>query len=188
MKMEALVLAAPKTPHLKWTNILNLKEFKDAKIYEVLYILYQLAAVGKIFWVLCILDHASSWYLSKERPTWCHLLYYFLFNVQHVSDVNTSILRSLRLICWVISWVVLLWFDVCWCYVMVWLWWCGIRMQAEALKCFSLHTDTTPPQPNHNVTPTHIEPEQYNPWNNSRNKSQAPEDGCINIRNMLNIK
>ena len=28
---------------------------------------------------------------------------------------------------------------------------------------FSLHKDTTPPQPNHNVTPTHIEPEQYNP-------------------------
>jgi len=24
---------------------------------------------------------------------------------------------------------------------------------------FSLHTDTTPPQSNHNVTPTHIEPE-----------------------------
>jgi len=40
--------------------------------------------------------------------------------------------------------------------------WCGIRMQAEALQCFSLHTDITPPQPNHNVTPTHIEPEQYN--------------------------
>ena len=44
------------------------------------------------------------------------------------------------------------------------------------------------PQPNHNVTPTRIEPEQYNPWNNSINKSQAPEDGCINIRNMLSIK
>jgi len=28
---------------------------------------------------------------------------------------------------------------------------------------FSLHPDTTPPQPNHNVTPTHIEPEPYNP-------------------------
>ena len=56
-------------------------------------------------------------------------------------------------------------------------WWCGIRMQAEAL-----------PQPNHNITPTPIEPEQYNPWNNSTNKSQAPEDGCINIRNMLSIK
>ena len=23
--------------------------------------------------------------------------------------------------------------------------------------------NSTPPQPNHNVTPTHIEPEQYNP-------------------------
>ena len=40
----------------------------------------------------------------------------------------------------------------------------------------------------HNVTPANIEPEQYNPWNNSTNKSQAPEDGCINIRNMLSIK
>jgi len=44
-----------------------------------------------------------------------------------------------------------------------WLEWCGIRMQAEALKHFSLHKDTTPLQPNHTVTPTHIEPEQYNP-------------------------
>jgi len=34
---------------------------------------------------------------------------------------------------------------------------------AEALKCFILHPDTTPPQPNHTVTPTHTEPEQYNP-------------------------
>jgi len=118
-----------------------------------------------------------------------------------------------------------------------------------------LHTDTTTPQPNHNVTPTHIDQvcvssyirhqnmcrkhyqkhntqkensitirnrtsqhlqrhatqttthvttkhstpnnyanastsiltEQYNPWKNSSNKSQAPEDWCINIRNMLSI-
>ena len=32
---------------------------------------------------------------------------------------------------------------------------------------FSLHKDTTPPQPNHTLTPTHIEPEQYNTWNKS---------------------
>ena len=48
-----------------------------------------------------------------------------------------------------------IWFDVCWCYVAVWLWWCGIRMQGETL----LHTDTTPPMPHCNVTPTHIEPD-----------------------------
>ena len=53
---------------------------------------------------------------------------------------------------------------------------------------FGLNKDTTPPQPNHTVTPTHIVPEQYNPRNNSTNKSQAPEDGCINIRNMLSMK
>ena len=78
--------------------------------------------------------------LNKERPTWCHLLFLIsLFNAQHVSDVNTAILRSLRLMCWDISWVVLLWYDACWCYVVVWLGWCGIRMQASACN-----TDTTP--------------------------------------------
>jgi len=51
-----------------------------------------------------------------------------------------------------------------------------------------LYPDTTTPQANHNVTPTHIEPEQYNPWNNSSNKSQAPEVGRINIWNMLGSK
>ena len=47
----------------------------------------------------------------------------------------------------VISWVVLLLFHVCWFYVVVWLGWRGIRMQAEAV----LHTDTTPPQRNTNA-------------------------------------
>ena len=46
---------------------------------------------------------------------------------------------------------------------------CRLRHQCLLLKhYFNLHTDTTPPQPNYNVTPTHIEPEQYNPWNNSQ--------------------
>jgi len=141
--------------------------------------------------------HLDSWIKRDQLDVTCFIS--SLFNAEHVSDVNTSILRSLRIICWVISWVVLLWFDVCWCYVVVWLGWCGIRMQAVVLQpaygyhitpvaCIriphhpcSLHTDTTPSQPNHNVTPTHIEPEQYNPWNNSTNNSQGPEDGCINL-------
>ena len=53
---------------------------------------------------------------------------------------------------------------------------------------FSLYKDTTPPRLNHTVTPTYIEPEQYNLWNKSTNKSQAPEDGCTNIRNVLSSK
>ena len=66
-------------------------------------------------------------------------------------------------------------------------WKTHIECIKSKLSC-SLHKDTTPPQPNHTVTPTHIEPEQYNPRNNSTNKSQAPEDGCTNIRNMLSSK
>ena len=75
--------------------------------------------------------HVTCWIKRDQLDVTCFII--SLLNAQHVSDVNTSILRSLRLICWVISWVVLLWFDVCWCYVVVWLWWCGIRLQAEAL-------------------------------------------------------
>jgi len=120
----------------------------------------------------------NGWIKRDKLDVTCSFI--SLFNAQHVSDVNTSILGSLRLICWVISWVVLLWYDVCWCYVVVCLGWCGIRMKAEALL--------QPASGYHNVTPTHTEPEQYNPWNNSTNKSQAPEDGCISIRNMLSIK
>ena len=109
--------------------------------------------VSYVYWTV---HHLDSWIKRDQLDVTCFII--SLFNAQHVSDVNTLILRSLRLICWVISWVVLLWFDVCWCYVVVWLWWYGIRM----------HTDTTPPQPSHNVTPTHIEPEQYNPWNSRK--------------------
>jgi len=84
--------------------------------------------------------------LSKERPTWYHLFIISLLNAQHISDVNTSILRSLRLMCWVISWVVLIWFDVCWSYVVVCLWWCGILMQSSASTYIRIphhHSQTT---------------------------------------------
>ena len=76
------------------------------------------------------MHHLDNWVKRDQLDVTCFII--SLFNAQHVSDVNTAILRSLRFICWVISWVVLLWLDVCWCYVVVWLWWSGIRMQAEA--------------------------------------------------------
>jgi len=139
---------------------------------------WTLRGVSFVYWTMC---HLDSWIKRDQLDVTCFII--SLFNAQHISDVNTSILRSLRLICWVISWVVLIWFDVCWCYVVDWLGWCGIHMQVEALVLTNQST-----QPIHNVTPTHTKPEQYNPWNNSTNKSQALEDGCINIWNMLGIK
>ena len=52
-----------------------------------------------------------------------------LFFAQHVSNASIFIFRSLRMCV-----VVLLWFDVCWCYGVVRLGCCGILMQAEALQ------------------------------------------------------
>ena len=60
-----------------------------------------------------------------------------LFFAQHVSNASTFIYRSLRLCVGI-----LLWFDVCWCYGVVRLGWCGILMQAGALV----------PQPAYGVT------------------------------------
>ena len=76
----------------------------------------------------------SSWIKRDKLDVTCFII--SLFNAQHVSDVNTSILRSLCLICRVISWVVLLWFDMCWCYVVVW---------------YGYHTTPAKPQRNTNT-------------------------------------
>ena len=127
------------------------------------------------FYVYWTLHHLDIWIKRDQlNVTWFIIS---LLNAQHVSDVNTSILRSLRLMCWVISWVVLLWFNVCWSYVVVWLWWCGIRRASTCIWIPHHHSHTT----------THIKPDQCNPRNNSTHKWQAPEDGCINIRNMLTM-
>jgi hypothetical protein len=75
--------------------------------------------------------HVDSWIKIDQLGFTCFFI--SLFTAQHVSNVSTSIFRSLRLICRVISYVVLLWFYVCWFYGVVRLGWCGIRMQAEAL-------------------------------------------------------
>jgi len=45
--------------------------------------------------------------------------------------------------------------------VMLWFGWGGVVSGCRLQPASGYHT--TPPQPNHNVTPTHIEPEQYNP-------------------------
>ena len=83
----------------------------------------ELSWVSYVYWTL---HHLDSWITTDQLDVTCFFI--SLFNAQLVSVVNTSILRSLRFICWVISCVVLLWFDVCWCYGVVRLWWCGIRI------------------------------------------------------------
>jgi hypothetical protein len=96
--------------------------------------------------------HLDSWIKMDQLDVTCFII--LLFTAQHVSNVSTSIFRSLRLIVDL--------FHVLYCSgsmcvdVTVWFGW-----------GWNLHKDTTPPQPNHTVTPTHIEPEQYTTWNKS---------------------
>jgi len=45
-----------------------------------------------------------------------------------------------------------------------------------------------PPQPSHTETPTHIETRIHDQCGGTIEKSQAPDDGCINVRNMLSIE
>ena len=40
----------------------------------------------------------------------------------------------------------------------------------------------------HTVTPTHIETRTHNQCGDTIEKSQAPDDGCINVRNILSIE
>ena len=75
--------------------------------------------------------------LSKEKTNLMPLILLFIqysFNAQHVSAINTTIFRSLRLIgCYFMGCI---WFGVCWRSVSVWLWRCGVFMQSEARKIY----------------------------------------------------
>jgi len=70
------------------------------------------SVISYVYWTV---HHLDSWIKRDQLDVTCYII--SLFNAQHVSVVSTSILRSLRLIYWVISCVVLFWFDVYWCYV-----------------------------------------------------------------------
>ena len=65
--------------------------------------------------------------------------------------------------------------------VSVWL--VGVVSVWQASGC---HTDTTPNS--HTETPTHIETRTHNQCGDTVEKSQAPDDGRINVRNMLSLE
>jgi len=64
--------------------------------------------------------------------------------------------------------------------VSVWLVGMVSVLQAEISAC---NTDTTPTS--HTETPTHIETRTHNQCCDTIEKSQAPDDGYINVRKML---
>ena len=56
-------------------------------------------------------------------------------------------------------------------------------MQSEAQPATQI-----PPQPSYTETSTHIETRTHNQCGDTIEESQAPDDGCINDRNMLSTE
>jgi len=61
-------------------------DFAKGKLY---------GCVSYVYWTV---HHLDSWIKIDQLDVTCCII--SLFNAQHVPDVSTSILRSLRLICW----------------------------------------------------------------------------------------
>jgi len=75
--------------------------------------------------------------------------------------------------------------------VSVWLGWGGISVAGfsrQASACLLKPATLIPPQPSHTETPTHIETRTHDQCDDRIEKSQAPDDGCINVRNILSIE
>jgi len=65
---------------------------------------------------------------------------------------------------------------------------CVLEFRYEAQQVLLQPTTRIPPQPSHTETPTHNETKTPDQCGDTTEESQAPDDGCINVRNMLSIE
>ena len=135
--------------------------------------------MGKRNWSLNYLQIVEEWKINLMSLA---ILFHFLC-AQHVSDINISVIRSLWLCCWITTSVVL--FSVP-CVLEIWCGWFWVVfvLQAEAQLCFSLQNEYHPKPATPNLQHT-TNWEQDDRCFNSTTQSQAPDDGYINVRNML---
>ena len=159
--------------------------------------------------IACCRQPVMTWSLDEWKTYLMSLAILFrLLCAQHVSDINISIFRSLRLCCWVTTSVVL--FSVR-CVLEIW---CGNKSSStqrtenkttdvvtqqhsrKLLKMDILMSETCwahkiSLQNEHHPKPAAPNLQHTTNWQqddrcgNSTTQSQAPEDGYINVRNML---
>ena len=92
-----------------------------------------------VYWTV---HHCDSWKI-KDQLMSLAILFHFLC-AQHVSGINISIIRSLRLFCWIATLVVLFLVR---CVLEFRCGWVGVVPVLQASAC---NTDTTPTQPHRN--------------------------------------
>ena len=99
-----------------------------------------------LIYILKMKPHkAINWRIKDQLDV--TILFHFLC-AQHVSDINMSIIRSLRLFCWIITLVILFLVR---CVLEIRCGWVGV---VSVLKAEACKTDTTPYQP-HRISNTH---------------------------------
>ena len=104
-----------------------------------------MGCIALVRWVLVLsCGLAGVVWCGIRMQTEAHLLYYFIIYCSTCFECYYIRLQEFATYCGFISCVVLLWFDVCWCYGVVRLGWCGIRMQTEAhlLHYFTIYCST----------------------------------------------
>ena len=133
--------------------------------------------IGEV--VICM----NSYNVAEEQKTnlmSLAILFYFLCT-QHFSNINISIIRSLRLFCWITTLVVLFLVR---CVLVIWCGWAWVVSVLQAEAWFSLqhgyHSNPAAPNLQHTANQ-----EQNDQCGNSTAQSQAPDDGYISVRNML---
>jgi len=97
-----------------------------------------------VYWTV---HHCDSWRIRNQLDITCYYVLFHFFYAQHVSDINTSIIRSLRLFYFITTLVVCSCFDVCWSFVVAGLGWYPCSRLKQASACY---TDTTTTQPHRN--------------------------------------
>ena len=108
-------------------------------------------------WSNCAMNNSSHFSQVKRNQLDATCFIITLFSAQHVSDVNTSILRSLRLIR--SYFMDCIWFGVCWRSVSVWLSVCSLKHDcSSASDCIQIphHHSHTETERQH--TPNQIQP------------------------------
>ena len=121
----------------------------------------------------CIIVIVEEW---KTNLMSLVILFHFLC-AQHVSDINISIIRSLRLCWWITTSVVLFLVR---CVLEIWCGWFWVVFVLQASACKRTPLKTSPPNLQHTTNW-----EQDDRCGNSSTQSQAADDGYINVRNML---
>ena len=118
----------------------------NISIIRSLRLFYWITILVVLFLFRCVLEFRCGWVgvVSVLQALMSLAILFHFLCAQHVSDINISIISSLRLFCWITILVVLF---LVWCVLEFRCGWVGVVSVLQASAC---NKDTTPTQPHRN--------------------------------------